>query len=217
MSTRRTVGRTSAVLVLVLVAAGCASRSPEPTGSSSRPAAVPTATPFPTDSTTAGLRRAAKLEACPQTASPAPSAAAAGTRLPALTLPCLGAPGSVDLGGLRGTPMVVNIWASWCEPCYREMPTLQAAHVAAGSRVRFLGVDIANAPNEALKAVVDTGVRYPSVSDQHSVVPEHLGLAVQPVTLFVRSDGTVAHTTIGPVGSVSALRSAIRRYLGVQV
>lgn len=199
-----------ASMLLAGCAAGGSGRSPgSPARSSPGPA-------LPTNAATARLQRDAALAVCPRT-PPAGAASTTGAdRLPALTLPCLGGPGSVDLAALSGTPMLINIWASWCKPCYHEMPILQAVREQAAGRVRFLGVDVADDPNRALRTAKETGVRYPILFDRDSELPRRISARVQPVTLFVRADGSIAHTTVGPLGSAAQTRADITRYLRVR-
>ena len=81
-------------------------------------------------------------------------------------LQCLGDGPEVRLSELRGTPMVVNVWAPWCLPCRSELPLLAEVAGRAGSAVQFLGVDIKDpSPDDALRLLAGSGVRYPTLSD----------------------------------------------------
>jgi thiol-disulfide isomerase/thioredoxin len=85
--------------------------------------------------------------------------------LPELTLPCLGGGPDVDLASLEG-PMVVNLWASWCGPCKKEMPALQQFYDRYGDQVGVLGVDYQDQqPAAALELAGELGVSYPLVAD----------------------------------------------------
>lgn len=184
--------------ILLVLAAGCS------TSSSAKPPASRASAPG-----TASLQRAAGLQPCP----------AAGPRrgpLPDVTLTCLGDGRPVRVGHLRG-PLLVSIWASWCQPCYREMPVLQQLHARAGGRLPVLGVDTSDTNSRGLQALTDTGVHYPSVADPHRRVAAALGITTQPTTVFVRADGTVADVLRTPVTSLADLLLLVRQQLGVQL
>ncbi len=136
--------------------------------------------------------------------------------LPDLTLPCLGAGPAVRLAGLRGTPYVVNLWASWCKPCRAELP-LFAALDAATSEVALLGVDVEDDPASAVSLLVASGVHYPSVRDDARATRLPLRWTGLPMTLFVAADGVVQHVERAPITTQAQLDGLVQQYLGVQV
>jgi thiol-disulfide isomerase/thioredoxin len=103
------------------------------------------------------------------------------------------------LGELRGTPVVVNLWASWCGPCREEAPLLSAANRIYGDRVRFIGVDILDEPGSARDFMREYGWTYPSVYDPSGAIRDGLGLLGQPVTLFYDASGERVKTWTGPL------------------
>ena len=113
---------------------------------------------------------------------------------------------SMDLAGyeeliaqLHGTPVVVNFWGSWCDPCRDEAPRLAAAHDAYGDRVQFLGVDILDARGSAREFMKEFGWTYPSVYDGPGAIRDGLGILGQPVTLVYDRSGEIVQRWIGPV------------------
>ena len=90
----------------------------------------------------------------------------------------------------RGTPVLVNIWASWCGPCRQEAPFLAAANRTYGDRVRFVGVDILDERGSARDFIRASGWTYPSVYDPSGAIRDALGVIGQPATLFYDADGT---------------------------
>ena len=101
------------------------------------------------------------------------------------------------LAELRGTPVLVNVWASWCGPCRDEAPQLAAAHAEYGDRVQFLGVDILDEREAARRFMHEFGWTYPSVFDLPGAIRDGLGLLGQPVTLFYDASGELVATWTG--------------------
>ena len=101
------------------------------------------------------------------------------------------------LGQLRGTPVVVNIWASWCGPCRDEAPILAQAARTYGQRVQFLGVDILDTTGAATAFVREFHIPYPSVFDPSGHIRDALGFFGQPDTIFYGPDGSRVTTLSG--------------------
>lgn len=114
---------------------------------------------------------------------------------------------------LRGHPVVLNFWASWCIPCKREAPRLNAAAAAYEGRVVFLGVDVYDFTTDALRFLRRHRVTYVSVRARGSDTYVDYGLTGLPETYFLDARGrTVAHT-IGEITS-SGLEDGIAMALG---
>ncbi len=165
---------------------------------------------------TVRLIAAAGLPDCP--ASGKGSAVKDG--LPDLTLPCLGDGPAVQLAGLRGRPMLVNVWAAPCEPCQREAASLQKAYVDGTGRLDVLGVVDLTYPGESIDDALDgsrgLGIRYPSVVDAQGKVRQAYRSVGIPITLFVTADGTVAFVQRGEIVA-GELPGLVERYLGVKL
>jgi cytochrome c biogenesis protein CcmG, thiol:disulfide interchange protein DsbE len=127
-----------------------------------------------------------------------------------------GGPGFVVPDDLRGRPLVVNFWASWCVPCRQEMPAFQAVSVQAHGTVGFLGVDYLDEVGAARRLVADTGVTYRLAADPKGTQAGKLGVTGLPTTLFFSADGILRGRRLGAMDA-DALRAAIRTYLGQQV
>jgi cytochrome c biogenesis protein CcmG/thiol:disulfide interchange protein DsbE len=98
---------------------------------------------------------------------------------------------------VRGTPLVVNVWASWCEPCERELPLLADAARAHRDEIQFLGVDILDTPDPARSFLERFGVPYPNMFDATGAVRDALGSIGQPVTVFYAADGALLEKVDG--------------------
>jgi cytochrome c biogenesis protein CcmG/thiol:disulfide interchange protein DsbE len=142
--------------------------------------------------------------------SPPPLAAlhAQANKIIAGGLPALRA----RLAALRGTPVVINKWASWCEPCRDEFGVFQRVSVSRGRQVAFLGIDSGDTPAHALAFLRSFPVSYPSFSDPSGQAGVSItDSAFTPVTVFInRSGSKFIHQ--GPFSSVAKLEQAVRRY-----
>ena len=160
------------------------------------------------------LKQGAGVEACrPGTGS------AVDGGLPDVTLPCLGGGKDVSLSSLRG-PLVVNLWASWCGPCRKEMPVLEQFHRLYGDRVGVVGVDFEDPQTvSAMTLVQKSRVTYPLLADPQGALagrapfPARMGL---PLFAFVDANGKV-ELAAGGVDSVDQLVSLVDDHLGLSL
>jgi cytochrome c biogenesis protein CcmG/thiol:disulfide interchange protein DsbE len=113
---------------------------------------------------------------------------------------------------LRGTPVVVNVWAAWCGPCKAEAPLLRAASQTYGDRVQFLGVDILDSLDGGRGFIAEHGLTYPSVFDPSGAIRDSLGMIGQPVTVFYDASGNM-ETYQGQLNQ-EALNQGIQAALG---
>jgi len=93
------------------------------------------------------------------------------------------------VASFKGKPLVVNFWATWCDPCKAEMPRLAAAAKKYDGRVSFLGVDVQDDSSIAAKFAAKEGVGYTSVADPRRDVAQAQGLLGLPVTQFYDANG----------------------------
>ena len=98
-----------------------------------------------------------------------------------------------------GTPVVVNLWASWCAPCRDEAPTLAQAASKYEGRVRFVGVDYQDSPDKAREFMEAFDLPFPSVEDRDGRVSSALGLRGIPVTVIFDERGTEVFRRVGVV------------------
>jgi len=119
------------------------------------------------------------------------------------------------LAGLRGHPVVVNIWASWCGPCRLEFPAFQQQSVHYGRNVGFLGVDSGDNRGNAASFLRQFPVSYPSVEDPGQRVAQNLGLRGLPGTAYYDGRGHLVYIHQGFYPTTADLGRDIERYLGV--
>jgi cytochrome c biogenesis protein CcmG/thiol:disulfide interchange protein DsbE len=117
------------------------------------------------------------------------------------------------LAQLKGTPVVLNIWASWCGPCRDEAPLLSAAARKYGRQVQFLGIDILDQTGSASQFAMEFSVPYPSVFDPTGDIRDGFGFLGQPDTIFFDADGTKVKTVSGAL-TAQLLDSEVQRLLG---
>lgn len=126
-------------------------------------------------------------------------------------------PGGLDayearLATLRGYPVVVNIWASWCGPCRFEFPTLQRLSAAYGNRVAFLGVDSADSDDAARTFLGEAPIPYPSYTDPGDDIFDAVGGIGRPATAFYDRDGKLVYVRQGAYGTQADFRADVERY-----
>lgn len=117
------------------------------------------------------------------------------------------------LAALKGYPVVVNFWASWCGPCRFEFPTLQKLSARYGKRVAFLGVNSQDDPDAAATFLREEPVPYPSYIDPGKGLIEALGgIGGLPDTAFYDRSGKLVELKQGPYTEDSELEADVRRY-----
>ena len=136
-----------------------------------------------------------------------------GGPAPNFTLERIGASGKLDLASLRGKPIVLNFWASWCVPCKGEAKLLEQAWNQYKSRgVVFLGVDYNDVASDARTFLSHHGITYPTVQDGSGSIGDEYGLTGVPETYFIDRNGRLVGSHI--VGTITNQVAAFDR--GIQ-
>ncbi len=113
---------------------------------------------------------------------------------------------------LTGTPMIINIWYSTCEPCRRELPVLASAAAQYLDQVRFVGVNIKDSASVAKEFAAQYGVEFELLLDTNGPFISELGIATAPVTLAVDAQGVIVDQVAGEM-SASELDKLVKELL----
>jgi thiol-disulfide isomerase/thioredoxin len=115
---------------------------------------------------------------------------------------------------LRGTPVVINKWASWCGPCRAEFPVFQQVAADRGKTIAFLGVNGTDKRPAAERFLAERPVPYPSYEDPDEEISRSLKAAkFYPQTIFVDARGRTSFVKAGEYTTRAELEADIDRYL----
>ena len=99
----------------------------------------------------------------------------------------------VDLDALRGAPVVVVFWASWCGPCKKGVPEIAALREHYGDRVHVVAVNAGEDAAVAARAARDWGITWPVVSDPLAAIARAYAVSAIPLVLVLDADGLVRY------------------------
>ncbi|GAB4449520.1 MAG: TlpA disulfide reductase family protein [Chloroflexi bacterium OHK40] len=119
----------------------------------------------------------------------------------------------VRLSDLRGQPVVLNFWATWCVPCKAEMPELQTLYseTGAGAGFELLAVNMREAPAPAAAFGAGLGLSFPLVIDPAGLIADSFRVTVLPTTYVIDAEGVVRAQHLGPLD-----REGLRELLALQ-
>jgi cytochrome c biogenesis protein CcmG/thiol:disulfide interchange protein DsbE len=118
-----------------------------------------------------------------------------------------------QLAALHGHPVVVNVWASWCDPCRQEFPYLQRLSARYGKRVAFVGLDTQDNDAAARTFLAEFPLPYPSYTDPDQEVARSVGATVGlPDTAYFDARGKRVFVKQGQYASEDEFAADIKRY-----
>ncbi len=133
-------------------------------------------------------------------ASESPDESVEGEAAPEIELPPLGGGPERSLDDWRGQVVVLNYWASWCEPCRAESPLLERWHQRISKRnATVLGIDVLDVTSDAEDFIEEFGLTYPQLRDKDGSTQEDFGIVAYPETFVIDRDGRIAASRRGPV------------------
>lgn len=182
---------TATALVVVLAVAGCGDGRSQTVAKHS-------------PSNTVGF-----FSSCPMPVGPARDTPA----LPAVSLDCAGGSGRpVRLDRAFGHPTVINLWASWCDPCRQELPEFQR-YADDHPDILVLTVDTGDTREAGVSFAKDASLGLPTLFDPDKKLLSGVGRSALPVTLLVTATGRLAYTYNGTALTAATLGSLVDRYL----
>lgn len=196
----------AAILLLVLVIGLLLWQSWEPQATEVGPFPESTlqALPAPSTSTLLSLANTSSLSI--------------GQPAPDFSLKTLDGQTTITLSELRGKPVILNFWASWCTPCRQEMPALQAAYEAhRPDNLTVLAINLTTQDTlpDAQAFIEELQLTIPTLADETNVVGEAYHIIGLPTTYFVDSQGIITYLKLGPLDE-SQLNSLIGKIAPVK-
>ncbi|HXH37455.1 MAG TPA: redoxin family protein [Thermoanaerobaculia bacterium] len=125
-----------------------------------------------------------------------------GRPAPPFTLRAVGTGETVDLESLRGKPVIVNFWATWCGPCFEEHPTL-VANARNLPNVQFVGIVFNDTDDKIMRFLAERGSAYPTLLDANGKTAIAYGVGGVPETFFINPAGKIVAKFEGPLSTES--------------
>lgn len=149
-------------------------------------------------------------------ASTAALALEAGDKAPDFSAPSLDGKGNVSLAQYRGKVVYLDFWASWCAPCLKAIPEIEAMRKQlAGKNFQVVAVNLDQQPKKALRFLEKHPVGYPSASDPKGRLPKQFGVDTMPTSYLIDGEGVIRLVHRGfQRGDGAKLRAEIEKLLG---
>lgn len=148
------------------------------------------------------------IHPAPQSAAPVIGAAAIPFELKTLEGK------SAGLETFRGKPLVINFFASWCDPCREEMPLINELSTKAGGSYHVLGIAVEDTRAAVTEYAKEAKLTFPIAIDLNSTVKRAYRIFGPPATFFIDGQGIIRDVVLGPITS-ARVKEAIARF-GIQ-
>lgn len=137
-----------------------------------------------------------------------------GDRAPDFELPALDGNGTVRLSEFRGRPVILNFWASWCNPCREEFPLLKQALREHADELAVVGVTYKDIPSDSRSFARQMKADWPNGEDERGTVgTKEYGVRALPQTFFIDADGKIVDRVFG-ITTEAALKAPLDKLLG---
>jgi thiol-disulfide isomerase/thioredoxin len=123
---------------------------------------------------------------------------ASSTPLPDVDLVALADGATTSLSDIGG-PAVINLWATWCAPCRREIPDFEQVNQDRGDEITFVGINVGEDADRAQDFVDEVGATYDQYLDPDGYAITELNTSAMPVTILIDRDGYISTRHLGPM------------------
>lgn len=140
----------------------------------------------------------------------------AGDPAPDFSLPALDGKGNVSLSAYRGKVVYLDFWASWCAPCLKAVPEIEAMRKSLpAAKVQVVAVNLDQQTKKALRFLAKHPVGYPSASDPKGKLPKQYGVDTMPTSYLIDEQGVIRHVHRGfQRGDGEKLRAQLQKMIG---
>ena len=126
-----------------------------------------------------------------------------------IEIPCIDGKISVLLSQIKG-PALINVWASWCEPCREEIPIFNKLYRLNAGKIQIIGIDVEEKNKEVgIKFALEMGMNWPQLFDNKRKTVPIFGTGI-PVTLFIDKEGNIVYKKIGSIDNFPEITSLIK-------
>jgi peroxiredoxin len=137
----------------------------------------------------------------------------AGSQAPDFQLPDLDG-NVVSLSGLRGSPVLLNFWASWCGPCREEMPYIQQIHEEwSGRGLVVLTVNLGENADDVREFMEEFDLTFPALLDTETSLAETYNVGGIPTTYFIDKEGIIRERKIGAFPSAEVIEQSLSKIM----